>query len=160
MNISGVNNTANVYDIDPTTLADQTANSSSLSSPDASSSQVSGPAKWMSELQDLQKTDPDKFKQVTSEIADRLRQDASSATGQQATFLNKLADKFQQASQSGDMSSLQPPAGASGHHGHHHHVQKYAAQQQSAGADASGTQQQVDLAQIIQSSLQDAGVST
>ena len=160
MNVCGVSSTTNVYDIDPTSLTNQAANSSAPSNADATTSQVSGPGKWMSELQNLAKSDPDKFTQVTSEIAEKLRQDASSASGNQAAFLDKLADKFDQASQSGSMASLQPPAGVSGHHGHHHHVQKYAAQQQTGGADASGTQQQVDVAQIIQSSLQDVGVTT
>ena len=155
MNVSSVSNATNIYDIDPTTLAAQAADPSTA----ASTAQVSGPGKWMSELQSLASSDPDKFKQVTSEIAAKLRQDASSATGNQAASLDKLADKFDQASQSGSMSSLQPPGGVSGHHGHHH-VHKYGAQQQSAGSDGSGTEQQVDLAQIIQSSLQDAGVST
>ena len=158
MTIGSVNSTSSIYDIDPTAQADQTSSLSNLSG-DASSSQVSGPGRWMSELQNLEKSDPDKFKQVTSEIAEKLRREASGATGTQATFLNKLADRFDQASQSGDMSSLQPPSGVSGHHGHHHHVQKYAAQQQSAGTDANGAQQHVDIAQIIESSLQDAGVS-
>jgi len=160
MTIGSVSTASTIYDIDPTTQTNQTDGASPLTCPDASSSQVSGPAKWMSELQDLAKSDPDKFKQVTSEIADKLRQEASSATGNQATFLGKLADKFEQASQSGDMSSLQPPSGVSGHHGHHHHVQKYAAQQQGAGTDGSGAPQPVDIAQIIQSSLQNMGVST
>ena len=160
MNVSSVSSATNIFDVDPTTLATQAADPSAPSSAGASTPQVSGPGKWMSELQSLANSDPDKFKQVTSEIAQKLRQDASSATGNQAAFLDKLADKFDQASQAGSMSALQPPAGASGHHGHHHHVHKYGAQQQSAGSDGSGTEQQVDLAQIIQSSLQDAGVST
>ncbi len=130
MDISAVNSTVNVYDIDAISQANAAATTPAPIAPDATTSQVSGPAQWMSELQNLRKSDPDKFKQVTGEIADKLQQEASSATGQQATFPNKLADRFSQASQSGDMSALQPSGGVSGHHGHHHHVQKYAAQQQ------------------------------
>ena len=162
MDISAVNSTVNVYDINSISSTGQTDSSATLNAP-ASTSEVSGPGKWMSELQDLQKSDPDKFKQVTSEISEKLKQEAAGASGQQATFLNKLADKFGQASQSGDMSALQPPGGVSGHHGRHHHrVQQYASQQQQgAGADPNGAQQHfADLKQIIDSTLQDAGIST
>jgi hypothetical protein len=63
--------------------------------------------------------------------------------GTQAQFLSKMADQFQQASQTGQLP--QPSQGAHGHH-HHHHAggsgaQAYASQQQQS--------QPVDLAQII-----------
>ena len=159
MDISAVKSTINVYDINAVAQSNAANSSSSVSSSDATTSQLSGPARWMSELANLQKTDPDKFKQVTSEISDKLKQEASSATSQQATFLNNLADKFSQASQSGSMSSLQPPAGVQGHHGHHHHVQQYASQQQQQSAN-SAQQQFADVSQIIESTLQDAVIGT
>jgi hypothetical protein len=83
-----------------------------------------------------------------------------------ASFLNKLADKFDQAAQTGQMPNLQPQGlqGAGGHH-HHHHVQSY--QSQAADTDgtssaaSSGSSQQTpfNLAQVIQNALQTAGVS-
>ncbi len=110
----------------------------------------------MSELNDLATSDPAKFKQVTSDIAQKLRDAASSASGGQADFLTKLADKFQQASDSGGVSASKPPAGAGGHHGGHHHVRRYAAQQQQ-GAEVTAAQG-VDPAQLIDSVLQQDGV--
>lgn len=77
----------------------------------------------MKQLQSLETSDPDKAKAVMSNIASQLT-DKANATGD--SRMKALADKFSQAAQTGDMSSLQPPAqgaqGAQGaHHGGHHH---------------------------------------
>ena len=110
-----------------------------------------------SELSNLQKSDPEKFKQVAGDIAQKLRDVASGASAGQATFLNKLADNFEKAHDTGDMSSLQPAQGAGHHHGGHHAgVKKYAEAQQ--GADAGPATQRVDPAQLIDSVLQQDGV--
>ena len=149
MNVSSLSSLSSVSPIDLTS----TTSSSSVTGP-TDSSTPSDFAKLMKELSDLQKSDPNKFKKVADEIAQKLKDAASSATGGQADFMNRLASKFEQASQSGDMSALQPPAASGQHHGHHH-VHKYAAQQ---GTDpASAPQQGVDIAQIIQSSIEDVG---
>lgn len=113
---------------------DATTNTNST---DSVSTQISKPGKMLAELQQLASSDPAKFKQVTSEIADKLQQAAQQDSGNSATFLNNLADKFRQASQTGDASalapnknsqqgslsinSLQSSGGAKAHHGHHHH---------------------------------------
>jgi hypothetical protein len=151
MNVSSVVGTSPMTSIDPSQLAQGADQPSSTVLAD-DPPQVSERGKLMQELSDLQSSDPGKFKKVSEEISEKLKEAASSASGHQAAFLNKLADKFGQAAQSGDMSALQPTGGAGGHHGHHH-VHKYAAQQQAT--DASGGQQQsgVDVAQIIQSTL-------
>jgi hypothetical protein len=114
-------------------------------------------ASLLNQLQQLQQTDPDKFKSVMSSIADTLKNDAQSATGPQAQRLNALADKFSQAAQTGQMPDLQPKGqhqGASGHH-HHHQVQSY----QDSSSSTAGTQNQpaFDLAQIIRTALQQSG---
>jgi hypothetical protein len=120
----------------------------------ADSAQLSPMASLLNQLQQLQQTDPDKFKSVMSSIADTLKTDAQNATGPKAQRLNALADKFSQAAQTGQMPELQPKGqqqGASGHH-HHHQVQNY---QEGSGAANSGQNQPTfDLAQIIQSALQ------
>jgi len=62
----------------------------------------------MSQLQQLQTTDPAKFKAVTQKISDDLAAQAQSGGN---PMLTKLSQKFAQASQSGSMDSLQPRHG-------------------------------------------------
>jgi hypothetical protein len=73
---------------------------------------------------------------VLSDIADKLKAAAQQDGGQsrQDNFLAKLADRFDQASQTGDLSALQP-------HHHHHHGGggAAAAYAQNDGADVSGS---------------------
>jgi hypothetical protein len=88
---------------------------------------LSGPGQFFSQLQALEKSDPAKAGQVLGDIASKLRDRASKATGIQAASLSELADKFQQAAKTGDLSVLQSGGtsgahgghGAHGHHGHH-----------------------------------------
>ncbi len=68
-------------------------------------------AQLFKELQKLQSTDPAEFKKVLTDAAQKLKD----AAGQQsdptaASFLTNLADKFQQAADTGDLSVLKPPA--------------------------------------------------
>jgi hypothetical protein len=99
-----------------------------------------------------------------ADIASTLKTDAQNATGSQASALNNLAAKFDQAAQTGQMPNLQPQGqpGAGGHH-HHHHVQSYQSQAAdgTSSAASSGSSQQTpfNLAQVIQNALQAAGVS-
>jgi hypothetical protein len=93
-----------------------------------------------------------------SGIADTLKTDAQNATGPQAQGLKDLADKFSQAAQTGQMPDLQPkgqPQGASGHHHHHPQVQGY--QNGSSATTGSQNQPAFDLAQIIQTAMQQSG---
>ncbi len=101
-------------------------NSAAVAAPTSSgkgdSVELSGPAKLFSALQQLASQDPAKFKTVTADIASKLQAaagtDSTSGTSGNS-FLATLASKFQQASQTGDVSVLQPPSG--GHHSHHGH---------------------------------------
>jgi hypothetical protein len=114
-------------------------------------------ASLLNQLQQLQQTDPTQFKSVMSSIAATLTTDAQSATGPQAQHLTDLANKFSQAAQTGQMPDLQPPGqqqGASAHHHHHHHVSSY--QNGSSSSTSNPSQPKVDLAQIIQTALQQA----
>jgi hypothetical protein len=83
----------------------------------AASVQVSQKGQLFSQLQSLAQTDPAKFKQVLTDAANSLKEDAQQQSGQAADFLNGLADRLQKAADSGDASALRP----SGGHGHHHH---------------------------------------
>jgi hypothetical protein len=162
MDINGINSSSAISQL----LTNQTSASSAAGSVPTDSNDLSPLAKLMNELQQLQQSDPDKFKSVMSDIADKLKADAQNATGSDATFLNKLASKFDQAAQTGQMPDLQfkAPSAAGGHH-HHHHVQSYQEQAASSadtsatGSSSSSQQTPFSLAQVIQSALQKAGIS-
>lgn len=103
------------------------------------SGQLSPLAQLMSTLQQLQQSDPSKYKQVTQEIATNLQSAAKSATSEgnttAASQLNQLANDFTTASQSGQLPNIQDLAQAVGG-GHHHHHHGGAS---SADADSSST---------------------
>jgi hypothetical protein len=163
MDISSINNNSALSQL----LANQasTATATSSGSVPTDSSAISSFANLMSELQQLQQNDPTKFKAVMADIASTLKTDAQNATGSQASALNNLAAKFDQAAQTGQMPNLQPQGqqGAGGHHHHHHHVQSYQSQAadgtSSAASGSSSQQTPFNLVQVIQNALQTAGVS-
>jgi hypothetical protein len=103
------------------------------------SGQLSPLAQLMSTLQQLQQSDPSKYKQVTQEIATNLQSAAKSATSEgnttAASQLNQLANDFTTASQSGQLPNIQDLAQAVGG-GHHHHHHGGAS---SADADSNST---------------------
>jgi hypothetical protein len=125
MNINGIGTSST---IDALTALSNTSNpdasqeTTGTSSTPATSTNVSKPGELMSKLSQLLQQDPAKFKEVTQQISDELKTAAQSASGPQASFLNKLSENFAQASSSGSLSALQPqgsPGGVSGHHHHH-----------------------------------------
>ncbi len=136
--------------------ADVTDASSTIASTDldalgmASQSSISPEGGLFGELASLAQSDPSKFKKVAAEISQKLKDAAAQATGDQAKFLTKMAGKFDQAAQTGDMSVLKPE-GTGGAQGHHHH-RKHDTGQAAGNAQSSpfGV-----LSQIISSSLQD-----
>ncbi len=81
----------------------------------STSTSVSNKAKLQQQLQQLQQTDPAKFKQVTADIASKLQEEAKQVGGSQGQALSKVADTFQQASQTGSLPDLK----SGGHHHHH-----------------------------------------
>ncbi len=98
------------------------ARTSSVPPPPAgASASISKPGELLSKLQQLQQSDPAKFKEVTAELSKQLKDAAGSATGPAAAALNKLADGLAQASSTGSLDALTPKGGAKGHHSHHHH---------------------------------------
>jgi hypothetical protein len=97
----------------PTTVAD--ANGSRDASGGASAT-VSPFAQLLSQLQQLQQTNPGEAKTVLSDIANKLQSTAQQDGGSAGRIIGNLASQFQQAAQTGDISSIRPH-----HHGHHHH---------------------------------------
>lgn len=93
------------------------AASTSQSSSDGDSTDISQLSQLMSELQQMSVSDPSEFEQVTGSIATQLQQAAQQQGGSAGNWLSNLAQKFQTASQTGNMSSLE----TLGHHGGHHH---------------------------------------
>lgn len=72
----------------------------------------------LSQLSELQQSNPDEFKATASKIADKLKEAAASASEsgdtEKATKLSELAEKFQTASKTGEMPDLRPPGGMKG----------------------------------------------
>ena len=99
---------------------------SSLALPQDSSAQLSPFAQMLTSLQNLQQSDPARYKQVTAQIATDLQDAAKTATADgntaQADQLNQLSTDFNKASQDGSLPNIGDLAKAAGGvHGHHHH---------------------------------------
>lgn len=90
----------------------------------------------MQQLSDLQKSDPEKFKQVVDQISQKFSDLASSKSGGEAEGLSRLADAFKKVADTGDLSSLRPSHGERGR-GSSEQVQGQAEGGQSARAAAS-----------------------
>ena len=171
---NGVLSIAPLSFTNPTGAAQQTGAGSSATMP-AVTTDVSNAGNFFSQLSQLQQNDPAKFKQTMSDIANQLNSAASNTKGNQASFLSTLANKFQTASQTGDVSSLKPPANdynqdtlasslnstsgatpAHHHHGHHHKVQSQgdASQAQnnpqSQSSSSQSTGGSADIQQLFQ----------
>lgn len=82
--------------------------SSSTSATDPATVDISKPGELFAKLKQLKEQDPTKYKEVLTDIASKLSTAAQSATGDDQTFLTKLADKFTKAA-NGDDSALEPP---------------------------------------------------
>ena len=91
-----------------------TTDSTDPTSDAAGTTSFSQMGQLMSQLQSLEQTDPAQAKSVLATIGSNLKAEAGSNP-----MMSQLADKFTQASQTGDLSGLQPTKG--GHGGHHHH---------------------------------------
>lgn len=169
MNVNKVANDCSISALYPLDTEVAQAGTASSAAAGSTSADISSFASAMSALQQLSQSDPAQFQEVTGQIASALQADAAKATGSQAQFLTGLADKFQQASQTGSMASLEPASPrAEGHHHHHRGVKSYGTQQSASTGDASdgaqgardSTQQSpLDLAQIIESAMQSGGAS-
>ncbi|MDB4984872.1 MAG: hypothetical protein JWN04_50 [Myxococcaceae bacterium] len=122
MNISSTSQSSELLRLEQLQALQKSGTTTSTSAPDSeidvsSSVSISKPAQEFKKLAALQQSDPAKFKEVTEAISQQLSAAARQQTGAAADKLNDLATKFQQASDSGDMSSLQPSVhkGGGGH---------------------------------------------
>ena len=125
----------------------QNAGSARIPGAISDGSDLSNPAQFFSELEQLSQQNPSAFESITAQIGKQLTTAAESTTDQtQAAFLNNLAVNFQTASQTGNFSSpfprsqgqdsTQAQSPSAHHHGHHHHG--YAPQ--SSSSSNSNTQ--------------------
>ena len=105
----------------------------------------------MSDLAALATSDPDKFKTVAAEIAQKLKDAATSEGGTAGDILNKVAARFDSAAQSGNVSDLAPPAGGTGQgHGHHHGHRAHGAGGAGAAGGAAIPDGSQSVGQVIQ----------
>ena len=124
--------------------------------------QLSPFAQMLSQLQQLQQTDPAKYQQVTGQIATNLESAAQTAqtdgNSTLAAQLNKLATDFTNASQSGQLPNIQDLAqAASGHHHHHHHhAEPASGDDGNSSSTSSASQALTQLLSGLQSGTQDA----
>lgn len=102
--------------ITPAADTDSTGSSPSSLTSAAASTSISDGAKLLHQLQQLAQSDPAEFKKVTADIATQLQTAAQQTGGSEGQALSRIAAKFQQAAQTGNLSSLQPKH----HHGGHH----------------------------------------
>ncbi len=131
---------------------------SSLTAP-SDNSQLSPVAELMNTLQQLQKTDPSEYKQVTQQIATNLQKAAQTAQSQgntsAASELNQLSSVFGQASQGGQLPGAQSLTQALG--GHHHHGHHHA--ESSSDSSSSSSSSSTNPFDIIASTLSSDGIS-
>ncbi len=104
--------------------ASQTSGTSSSASTGGLSSggdtaSISQAGQLLSQLQDLQTSDPTKFTQLMTQEASKLQAAATQAgiNTPQGQILSSMAQKFQSVANGGSLSQLAPVA----HHDHHHH---------------------------------------
>ena len=102
---------------------DDTSNSAPAASPapdhadtPATTSHLSPASRFLGFLQHLETEHPEETKRVLNGIADRLHFDAKFAGPIFGNRLNDIADRFQKAADSGDLSSLVPQNQGFGHH--------------------------------------------
>ena len=70
---------------------------------------LSEPGKLFSQLQELSESDPEKFKTVMTDIATQIQEAAESSSDEnESGMLMKVAEDFQSAAESGDLSEALP----------------------------------------------------
>jgi hypothetical protein len=121
--------------------------------------QLSPFAQMLSELQQLQQTNPTKYEQVTGQIATNLQNAAQTAQADgnstAANQLNQLAADFTSASQSGQLPNLQDlsQAAGGGHHHHHHHHSESSSTDPSATSGTTSTDAWTSSSTLAQGQL-------
>ncbi len=156
-------NYSNSSTLSTLTGSSSTSSTSSSSSSDSTQLNVSGDdkqfskgAEMMQKLSDLASSDPEKFKEAAQKISDSLSEAASnSSDSNEAKMYSEMADKFSEAAQSGDMSSLTPPKAPSGGNAQAAAAQAYG----NASQHSSGSNPMEKMDSIISSALSGVGAS-
>ncbi len=132
--------------------------------PQADSGQISPFAQMMSTLQQLQKSDPSQYQQVTQAISTNLQSAAKTAEADgntsAANQLNQLATDFSNASKSNQLPNIQDLAKAIGGGGHHHHHHADAASSDSTTDTSTSSSDSLNPLVIIQNTLASSGNGT
>ena len=137
------------------------------------SGQLSPFAQIVSTLQQLQRSNPSEYQQVTKTIAANLTSAAQTAqtdgNTNAANQLTQLASDFTSASQSGQLPNLQDLANAtsgangtsatSGHHHHHHHAKAASSDSDSDSNSSSSQSNSLNPLCIIAQTLTSAGIT-
>ena len=122
-------------------------------------SDISALASLLSQLQQLQQSDPGKVTQVLASVAGTLQAEASQASVAPALLLGQLAERFQQAAETGNLSALLPAGpgapqpGPAPHHGHRGYDTV-----QSSGVLDPMEASPIDLAQVVEAAMRRLGV--
>jgi hypothetical protein len=114
---------------------------------DAIGANLSSLGQFFNELNQLSTQNPSEFRKITAEVSQKLDAQAQNTSDPtQAAQLKALASRFDQASNTGDFSSLLPSQSTTAtggkHHGHHHHG-SYESQAAGAGSVLSTIASQV-----------------
>lgn len=131
MGIGGIGSASRVGGIEQVQSVDVSRPSSIPPGPadtSAATTNISKPGELLGKLQLLEQQDPAKFKEIVTGLAESLRKDASQAGASDSSWLNKLADRFDQVASTGNLSALEPTSqsqaqsaqGAGGAQHHHH----------------------------------------
>ena len=123
---------------------------------------ISNFASTLSNLQQLQQSDPTQFEQVMANAASLLASTGSGTGSPGTQLLSQLANQFQVAAQEDETSpdeaaSSEQPNSSKTSAAVHRGVQSYAAQQSWSASDAA-QQSSNSLSQIVQSAMQQATV--
>jgi hypothetical protein len=113
------------------------------SATDDPQARFSGPAQFLGRLQELMKSDPAQAKQVLGNIAGKLRDQAKQA-GADGGKLTGLADRFQRAADTGDLSAIRPTGGPHVSHSHHAQMMHHKAHAAYNATDADPMQAVLD----------------
>ena len=100
----------------------------------ADGSDVSELARLMSDLQQLQQSDGERFKRVASRVVDLL--EVAEREEARSPILGQLALTFRRSAETGSMPALEPAMVAAGVASSDHRVQSYAMRQPQATSDA------------------------
>jgi hypothetical protein len=114
MNISSLNAsvaTNSTRVISSTSAQSSVASTATTSDTSSTKVSLSKPAELLQKLTDLQKSDPAKFKETVTQIADKFKQLADSSDGPESEALSKLSTAFSKAAETGDLSALKQGGG-------------------------------------------------